>query len=226
MRIDSLFNTLNNLLDHNNSAQPFGTFFIHGRRFNGFHVRFRDISRGGLRVVAPNTTSEHRFESSRQYTEAFNLAYAQQLKNKDIAEGGSKAVILVEPSNTEARDFVIRKSVKAFADALLDLNSTDEAVRRKIVDYYGHDELIYLGPDENIVPSDILWVTRQAQLRGYPIPRAFMSSKPDVGINHKVYGVTSEGVAVFVQVGLNALLASESDVRLSLCLILNWCLTR
>ena len=33
-------------------------------------------------------------------------------------------------------------------------------------------------------------------------PAAFMSSKPDAGINHKVYGVTSEGVAVFLQVTL------------------------
>lgn len=30
---------------------PFGTFFVHGRSFNAFHVRFRDISRGGCRVV-------------------------------------------------------------------------------------------------------------------------------------------------------------------------------
>jgi hypothetical protein len=26
---------------------PYGVFFIHGREFNGFHVRFRDIARGG-----------------------------------------------------------------------------------------------------------------------------------------------------------------------------------
>ena len=29
-----------------------------------------------------------------------------------------------------------------------------------------------------------------------------MSSKPDAGINHKVYGVTSEGIAVFLDVAL------------------------
>jgi len=37
---------------------------------------------------------------------------------------------------------------------------------------------------------------------GMKYPAAFMSSKPDAGINHKVYGVTSEGVAVFLQVAL------------------------
>jgi len=36
-----------------NRVQPFGVFFVHGRRFNGFHVRFRDIARGGLRIVSP-----------------------------------------------------------------------------------------------------------------------------------------------------------------------------
>jgi len=32
-----------------------------------------------------------------------------------------------------------------------------------------------------------------------------MSSKPDAGINHKEYGVTSEGVAVFLEVALRSL---------------------
>ena len=189
---------------------PYGVFFIHGRRFNGFHVRFRDIFRGGLRVVAPPNSEQHAFESSRQFNEAYSLAYAQQLKNKDIPEGGSKAVVLVEPMEgttfSNDRDFVIRKSVKAFADALLDLNTTNENVKKKIVDYYGKDELIYLGPgpDENIIPSDIEWMTTRAGIREYPVPRAFISSKPDAGINHKVYGVTSEGVAVFVDVALRS----------------------
>ncbi|CAI5728485.1 unnamed protein product [Peronospora effusa] len=188
---------------------PYGVFFIYGRRFKGFHVRFRDIARGGLRMVYPGTTDAHALESSRQYNEAYNLAFAQQLKNKDIPEGGSKAVVLCDPivgpiGDVAPRDFIIRKSVKAFSDALLDLNTTDEEVRSKIVDYYGKDELIYLGPDENIIPSDIVWMTKRAAYRGYPIPRAFISSKPDAGFNHKVYGVTSEGVAVFADVALRS----------------------
>ncbi|EGZ10852.1 hypothetical protein PHYSODRAFT_548626 [Phytophthora sojae] len=188
---------------------PYGVFFIYGRRFKGFHVRFRDIARGGLRMVYPSSTDAHALESARQYNEAYNLAFAQQLKNKDIPEGGSKAVVLCDPivgpvGDVAPRDFIIRKSVKAFSDALLDLNTTDEAVKEKIVDYYGQDELIYLGPDENIIPEDITWMTNRAAYRGYPIPRAFISSKPDAGFNHKVYGVTSEGVAVFADVALRS----------------------
>ena len=30
---------------------PFGIFLLIGRDFNGFHVRFRDIARGGIRLV-------------------------------------------------------------------------------------------------------------------------------------------------------------------------------
>ena len=45
-------------------------------------------------------------------------------------------------------------------------------------------------------------MARQADKRGYPIPPAFISSKPGAGINHKDYGVTSEGVNVFLDVAL------------------------
>lgn len=30
---------------------PFGIFMLVGRDFNGFHVRFRDIARGGIRMI-------------------------------------------------------------------------------------------------------------------------------------------------------------------------------
>ena len=41
---------------------PYGTFYVHGRRFRGFHVRFRDIARGGLRVVTPTDVEAHAAE--------------------------------------------------------------------------------------------------------------------------------------------------------------------
>ena len=75
-----------------------------------------------------------------------------------------------------------------------------------MVDYYGKDELIYLGPDEQIIPWDIDWIVERAAQRGYPIPAAFMSSKKGAGINHKEYGVTSEGVVVYLEVALKNVL--------------------
>ena len=49
--------------------------------------------------------------------------------------------------------------------------------------------------------EDIYWIIMQAGRRGYSVPAAFMSSKPKAGINHKTYGVTSEGVAACLDVG-------------------------
>ena len=71
-------------------------FFTLGRRFNAFHVRFRDVSRGGLRMVTPANSEMLAVESARHFNECYDLAFGQQLKNKDIAEGGSKAVALVD----------------------------------------------------------------------------------------------------------------------------------
>lgn len=186
--------------------QPFGVFFIHGRHFNGFHNRFRDIARGGLRIVTPPNSDQHAIESSRQYDEAYGLSYAQQLKNKDIPEGGSKGVCLVDtPSlSPSTRFFEARICVRAYTDALLDLIVKPSV--KNLVDFYGKEELIYLGPDEQIIPSDIDWICNRAAQRGYPIPAAFMSSKKGAGINHKEFGVTSEGVAVFLGVALKRVL--------------------
>eukprot|EP00941_MAST-03F_sp_MAST-3F-sp1_P003753 g3753.t1 len=201
LRLDPAFMGTNEVIG---TDLPYGTFFLHGRSFNGFHVRFRDTSRGGLRVVVPQSEDQYAAESSRLYGEAYSLAFAQQLKNKDIPEGGSKAALLVRPGKFSNVDphFLVRKSVKAFTDTILDLISPVDHVKAHIVDKLGKDELLYLGPDENIIPQDIIWMAKQAEKRGYPIPPAFISSKPNAGINHKDYGVTSEGVNVFLDVAL------------------------
>jgi glutamate dehydrogenase len=177
---------------------PFGAFFIHGRDFNGFHVRFRDIARGGVRAIFPRGVEQYSREQERLYDEAYNLAFAQQLKNKDIPEGGSKAALLIHPRGR------ISRSVKAFVDSLLDLITPEEKTASRVVDRLHHDELIYLGPDENITPELIEWIVDRGQRRGYPMPTALMSSKPGAGINHKEYGVTSEGVIVFLDTALRA----------------------
>jgi len=187
------------------TPMPYGVYFSHGQNLNAFQVRFRDIARGGLRVVTTRGFEHFAQESVRHFDEVYGLAFAQQLKNKDIPEGGAKAVCMVNmavdglPRNDE---FLVRKSVRSFTDGLLDLITPDETVKDRIVDYLGHEELLYLGPDENIIPEDISWITARAAKRGLKYPDAFMSSKIDAGINHKVYGVTSEGVAVYLNVAL------------------------
>ena len=167
------------------AESPFGVFFVHADSTDAYHVRFEDLARGGVRAVCPRGAEQYALASERLFDEAYDLAYAQQLKNKDIPEGGAKAVVLVEPKGG------IEPGVKAFVDGLLDL----------LVD---PDDRLYFGPDENISPSLIDWIVRRAETRGYPLPWALMSSKPGAGINHKEYGVTSEGVTVFLEEALRA----------------------
>ena len=183
------------------SNRPYGVFFCTGRHFNGFHVRFSDIARGGLRLVLPPSLDAYQIESRRHFNECFSLAWAQQLKNKDIPEGGAKAVCLVFPVEGEDRSALLHDCMKKFVDGLLDLITPLEAHTRVVSRGGCTSELLYLGPDENITPVDIDWIANRAAERKYALPSAFISSKPRAGINHKEFGVTSEGVAVFLHEG-------------------------
>jgi glutamate dehydrogenase len=194
LRLDPTF-----LVHDERPEVPWGVFFIHGREYNGFHCRFQEIARGGLRVILPANIEQHAREADRLYDEVYSLAHAQQLKNKDIPEGGAKCAILLEPGSD------VTRCVRSFVDSLLDLITPDPQIRGRIVDRLGHQEFIYLGPDENITPAHIEWIVDRAARRGYGLPGAFMSSKPGAGINHKTYGVTSEGVNVFLEVALKAI---------------------
>jgi len=194
--------------DADDKEVPYGVIFVHGRRFNSFHVRFKDIARGGMRLVTPPSQESHALESARQYDECYGLAYAQQLKNKDIPEGGSKAVNLIncDELSGDAKQFVMRKSVKAFTNTIFDLIVETDETRQRVVDRLGKSEVLYLGPDEQVTVEDINWIVKRAKNRGYAIPNAFMSSKPASGINHKEFGVTSEGVNTYLDVALRNVL--------------------
>lgn len=76
---------------------PYAVFFMKGMHFLGFHIRFKDLARGGLRTVYPERMEQLQVERNNVFSECYNLASTQQKKNKDIPEGGSKAVILMEP---------------------------------------------------------------------------------------------------------------------------------
>ena len=111
--------------------------------------------------------------------------------------------------------------VQKFVDGILDLIAPRPAGAPLISRGPGVGEFIYLGPDENITPADINRMEKHAasrrcgrrsrrdragpraepslRLLRYAMPSAFISSKPQAGINHKEYGVTSEGVAVMLQ---------------------------
>ena len=177
---------------------PYGMFFFFGPHARGFHVRFRASARGGLRLLIPKSPTHYAKARDGVLNEVYDLAWAQQLKNKDIPEGGSKCIALVElGADPDA-------AVKQVVDALLDL-LVPASRAPEVTGPFGASrvpDLIFLGPDENVTPARIVWVTDRAHERGLPHHATLMSSKPGAGINHKQFGVTSEGIFSWLRVVL------------------------
>lgn len=88
---------------------PFGIFFIKGMHFFGFHIRFKDLARGGLRTVFPERTEHIIADRNQIFTECYNLALTQQYKNKDIPEGGAKGIIFLKPDDQLSSEIGILK---------------------------------------------------------------------------------------------------------------------
>ena len=185
--------------------RPFRITFFSGRRGNGFHIGFSDIARGGWRTLITQSSDDFANNASTLFKENYVLAHTQHLKNKDIYEGGSKmvAILNIDSRTThEQRDQYLYKLQHAFANAFLDLFVTDkngQAKDPRVVDYYGQEEPIELGPDENMHNVMIERMAKLAERRGYLLGKGIMSSKK-IGINHKEYGVTSIGVIRFAEV--------------------------
>jgi len=194
------------------SGQPFRITFFFDRDGFGYHLGFSDIARGGWRTVISTTDDEYSTNTERLFRETFVLAHTQHLKNKDIYEGGSKMVIVMDARGCGTSSKVARTLSglqRSVLNAFLDIFTTKDgsAENPRVVDYYGDDEPIELGPDENMGDSMIEHIARQAVRRGYVLGVGLISSKRQ-GINHKEYGVTSLGVVrtaiiAMAEMGLN-----------------------
>ncbi len=189
--------------------RPFRVTFFFGRYGVGYHVGYSDIARGGWRTVICPTRDDFATNANTLLREVFVLAHTQHLKNKDIYEGGSKLVVVMDGAGLPSREAVTQRLYKlqyGMVNAFLDLFVTDGGRARnpRVVDYYGEDEPIELGPDENMHDAMIELIAQQAVRRGYVLGVGIMSSK-ELGINHKQYGVTSTGVVKFAEVALEQL---------------------
>jgi len=190
------------------SGTPFRvTFFFGGDAF-GYHIGFSDIARGGWRTVICQTHDDFLTNASSLFRENFVLAHTQHLKNKDIYEGGSKLVLLLDASEYAAaprsvQDRILRKVQRDVFSAFLDIYVTEGGVAKHpaVIDYYRQDEPIELGPDENMHDDMIEEIARTSKRRGYILGTGVMSSKK-IGINHKEYGVTSTGVVKFAEISM------------------------
>eukprot|EP00049_Salpingoeca_infusionum_P013465 m.251585 g.251585 ORF g.251585 m.251585 type:complete len:1014 (-) comp15456_c0_seq2:420-3461(-) len=173
---------------------PFAVFFFVGAEFRGFHVRFRDIARGGVRMVRSRFRQAFASNLASLFEECYNLANTQQRKNKDIPEAGSKGVILLGSSHQDQAEVAFRK----YVDSLLDLLLSQEDER--IVDHYKQEELVFLGPDEGTAEY-MDWASKHARVRGYKYWKAFSTGKSTElgGIPHDTYGMTTQSVRAYVE---------------------------
>lgn len=106
---------------------PYAIFFMQGMHFIGFHIRFKDLSRGGLRTVFPQRYEQMVSERNNVFSECYNLAYTQQKKNKDIPEGGAKGVIFLEPYDQLLTEIKIYR--KELTSAGLDEVEIEETIK-------------------------------------------------------------------------------------------------
>ncbi|MDD2856488.1 MAG: NAD-glutamate dehydrogenase, partial [Desulfuromonadaceae bacterium] len=187
-------------------ALPFRITFFFSRFGTGYHVGFSDIARGGWRTVIARSADDYITSVNTIFREVYVLANTQHLKNKDIYEGGSKlAVVLdvsdLEQSGSDSENCRLYKLQYSIANAFLDIFITENGVARdrRVVDYYGDDEPIEIGPDENMHDAMIEAIASLSKKRGYILGVGIMSSKR-FGINHKQYGVTSTGVVSFAEI--------------------------
>ena len=188
---------------------PYRITFFFGRYGAGYHIGFSDIARGGWRTIITRNRDDYVTSASTLFREVYVLAHTQHLKNKDIYEGGSKMVVILDAANLEARDLTTQRLYKlqfGFLNAFLDIFVTENGIARdpRVVDYYGEDEPIELGPDENMHDVMIEMIARQSLKRGYLLGIGLISSKR-VGINHREYGVTSTGVVQFAEITMQEL---------------------
>jgi len=187
--------------------KPFRITFFFSRHATGYHIGFSDIARGGWRTILCRTRDERITNTNNLFKEVYILAYTQHFKNKDIYEGGAKLTVVVDALNLDSPALVNQRLYKAqygVTNAFLDLFVTKKGRARhpRVVDYYGEDEPIEIGPDENMSDAMIEFMARQSVKRGYSLGIGIMSSKR-IGINHKEYGVTSRGVLKFAETAMN-----------------------
>ena len=193
--------------------QPlFGMFLVISSEFRGFHLRFRDVARGGIRIVKSRNREAYSINVRSLFDENYNLANTQQRKNKDIPEGGSKGVILLDWRQQDKARVAFEKYIDSILDLLLP--PTSPGIKDPIVDLYGKEEILFMGPDENT--ADLVdWATEHARARGAPWWKSFFTGKnPKLGgIPHDRFGMTTLSVREYVKGIYRKLALDPSTVR-------------
>ncbi len=184
----------------------YGMFMVVGSEFRGFHLRFQDIARGGIRLIQSRTLQIYDGNLRSLFDENYNLAHTQQRKNKDIPEGGAKGAILMKAGATAAEGFV---AFKKYVSAMLDLLEESP----EIVDRLRKPEILFFGPDEGTAEF-MDWASQAAKRRGFPFWKALTTGKSPAlgGIPHDLYGMTTRSIHPYVLGVLGKLGLDETAV--------------
>jgi len=189
---------------------PHAVIMLTGEQFTGFHIRFEDIARGGIRLIISKSAEQYSQSRRGLLDENLNLAWTQSNKNKDIPEGGSKGTILLNPTYRGLLRPIFGKYVMAVLDVILpkrvevsEPRFADEVLApgdSAIVDRHRQEEVLFFGPDENT--ADFMsWASQLAKTRGYTYWKGFTTGKSpsDGGIPHDTFGMTTISVRVYVE---------------------------
>ncbi|RLN66715.1 hypothetical protein BBP00_00002023 [Phytophthora kernoviae] len=178
--------------------EPYAVVYVIGSEFRGFHVRFLDVARGGIRMIRSSHAQVYLNNASSLFDECYGLASTQHRKNKDIPEGGSKGVVLLNQAHQDKADVAFRK----YIDAMLDIMLMKE----------GGEDILFLGPDEGTAHL-MDWASSHAKNRGYSYWKAITTGKSATrgGIPHDVYGMTTHSVREYV-VGIQRKLQLQAPI--------------
>ena len=129
------------------APRPQFELFVYSPRFEGVHLRFASVARGGLRW-------SDRREDFR--TEILGLAKAQEVKNSVIVPSGAKGGFvckqLPDPSDREAYQGEVLSCYRMFIAAMLDVTDNLEAGHvvppARVVRHDGDDPYLVVAADK------------------------------------------------------------------------------
>jgi glutamate dehydrogenase len=172
------------------APRPKFELFVYSPRFEGVHLRFASVARGGLRW------SERR-EDFR--TEILGLAKAQEVKNAVIVPSGAKGGFvckqLPDPSDRDAYQGEVLACYRMFISAMLDVTDNLRAGKleppKRVVRHDGDDPYLVVAADKGTATfSDT--ANEIAVSRGFWLGDAFASGG-SAGYDHKKMGITARG---------------------------------
>jgi glutamate dehydrogenase len=172
------------------APRPQFEMFVYSPRFEGVHLRFAPVARGGLRW-------SDRREDFR--TEILGLAKAQEVKNSVIVPSGAKGGFvckqLPDASDREAQQAEVVACYRMFIAAMLDVTDNLEAgvvvPPAGVVRHDGDDPYLVVAADKGTATfSDT--ANEIAMSRGFWLGDAFASGGSE-GYDHKKIGITARG---------------------------------